>query len=144
MVMRERSGHGWLRRIACSAEAAETALANMNRFMPPLLRQAADLDPVPGQDALDEVCRRFAAAGGVAWFLGGSAALAVRGASVRPHDLDLIVSDADSVRVGELLADGILEPVARGEWPLEHLVGPGVPACKGGVGWRHDARRRSA
>jgi hypothetical protein len=114
----ERSGHGWLRRIACSAEAAETALPNMNGFMPPLLRQAADLDPVPWQDALDEVCRRFAAAGGVDWFLGGSAALAVRGAPVRPHDLDLIVSDADSVRVGELLADGILEPVAKGEWPL--------------------------
>jgi len=54
----------------------------------------------------------------VDWFLGGSAALAIRGASVRPHDLDLIVSDADSVRVGELLADDILEPVARGEWPL--------------------------
>lgn len=114
----ERSGGGWLRRIGCSAEAAEPALANMNRFMPQLLRQAADLDPVPWQEALDEVCRRSAAAGGVDWFLGGSAALAVRGAPVRPHDLDLIVSDADSVKFGELLADGILEPVAKGEWPL--------------------------
>ncbi|MGN6794797.1 MAG: hypothetical protein ACTHJW_20615 [Streptosporangiaceae bacterium] len=113
-----RSGDGWVRQIACSAEAAGPALANMNRFMLPLLRQAADLDPVPWQDAIDEVCNRFAAAGGVDWFLGGSAALAVRGAPVRPHDLDLIVSEADSVRVGELLADGILEPVARGEWPL--------------------------
>src|SRR5690349_6659657 len=53
----ERCGRGWLRRIACPAEAAERALPNMNRFMPPLLRQAADLDPVPWQDALDEVCR---------------------------------------------------------------------------------------
>ncbi|HKR71203.1 MAG TPA: hypothetical protein VJT16_20380 [Streptosporangiaceae bacterium] len=114
----ERSGPGWLRRIGCSAEAARPALANLNRFMSPLLRQAADLDPVPWREALDQVCRRFAAAGGVDWFLGGSAALAVRGAPIRPHDLDLIVSDADSVRVGELLADGILEPVAKSEWPL--------------------------
>jgi hypothetical protein len=114
----ERCGTRWLRRVACSAEAAEAALANLNRFMPSLLRQATDLDPVPWQNALDEVCRRFAAAGGVDCFLGGSAALAVRGAPVRPHDLDLIVSDADSVKVGELLADCILEPVAKGEWPL--------------------------
>jgi len=114
----ERSGPCWLRRIACSAQAAEPALTNMPTFMPPLLRQAADLDPVPWQDALDQVCGRFADAGGVDWFLGGSAALAVRGAPVRPHDLDLIVSDKDSVMVGELLADGILEPVAKGEWPL--------------------------
>ncbi len=114
----ERSGRAWLRRVACPAEAAEPALANVNRFMLPLLRQAADLDPVPWQDALDEVCRRFASDGAVDWFLGGSAALAVRGAAVHPHDLDLIVSEADSVRVGDLLADGLLEPVAAGEWPL--------------------------
>ena len=67
----ERSGDGWLRRITCSAQAAEPALANMDSFMLPLLRQAADVDPVPWQDALDEVCRRFTAAGGVDWFLGG-------------------------------------------------------------------------
>jgi hypothetical protein len=42
----------------------------------------------------------------------------VRGAPVRPHDVDLIVSGADSVKVGELLVDGILEPVAKAEWPL--------------------------
>ncbi len=86
--------------------------------MLPLLRQAADLDPVPWQDALDEVCRRFAEAGGVDWFLGGSAALAVRGAPISPHDLDLIISEKDSVRAGELFADCILEPVATAEWPL--------------------------
>ena len=63
-LARERSGDGWLRRITCSAQAAEPALANMSRYMLPLLRQAADVDPVPWQDALDEVapavrrCRR--------------------------------------------------------------------------------------
>lgn len=108
----------WGRQLACQAAEAEPGLSNLNRFMLPLLRQAAGLEPVPWQDALDEVCRRFAAAGGVAWFLGGSAALAVRGAPVGPHDLDLIVAGEDAVRVGDVLADGILEPVCTGEWPL--------------------------
>ncbi len=114
----QRSAHGWRRPVGCAVAAARPALENLSKYMLPLLRQAAELDPVPWQDALDEVCRRFAEAGGVDWFLGGSAALAVRGAPISPHDLDLIVSEADSVRVGELLADCILEPVATGEWPL--------------------------
>ncbi|MDR2984730.1 MAG: hypothetical protein LBV34_07805, partial [Nocardiopsaceae bacterium] len=71
----ERSGNGWLRRIACPAEATKPALANMKKFMLPLLRQMTDIDPVPWQDALDEVCRRFEGTGGIDWFLGGSAAL---------------------------------------------------------------------
>ena len=65
-----------------------------------------------------EVCRRVAAAGGIDWFLGGSAALAVRGAPVTPHDLDLITAEADAARVGDVLADVIIEPVAAAEWPL--------------------------
>jgi hypothetical protein len=114
----EQAGDGWRRAIACQVAAAEQALANHRRFMLPVLRQATGEDPAPWQDALVEVAGRFAAAGDVDWFLGGSGALAVRGAPVTPHDLDLIVSEADSVRVGDLLADGILEPVATGEWPL--------------------------
>jgi hypothetical protein len=113
-----RAGGGWGRQLACRAATAEPALANLSQFMLPLLRQAAGLEPVPWQDALDEVCRRFAAAGGVGWFLGGSAALAVRGARVMPHDLDLITAEADAVLVGDLLADVIIEPVATAEWPL--------------------------
>ncbi len=114
----QRADAGWGRQLACQVAEAEPGLSNLNRFMLPLLRQAAGLEPVPWQDALDEVCRRFAAAGGVGWFLGGSAALAVRGAPVGPHDLDLIVAGEDAVRVGDVLADGILEPVCTGEWPL--------------------------
>jgi hypothetical protein len=114
----QRDGDRWRRPIACQAAAAEAALPNLGRFMLPVLRQATGEEPVPWQRALDEVLSRFAAAGRVDWFLGGSCALAVRGAPVTPHDLDLIVSEADSVKVGDLLADGILEPVATGEWPL--------------------------
>ncbi len=114
----QRAGAGWGRQLACQAAAAEPALANLDRFMLPLLRQTAGLEPVPWQDALDEVCRRFTAAGVAGWFLGGSAALAVRGAPVTPHDLDLITAEPAAVLVGDVLADGILEPVCTAEWPL--------------------------
>jgi hypothetical protein len=112
----EPVGGGWRRAFACPPLQAEPAFGNLTRMLLPTLRQAADLDPVPWQDALAEVCRRFE--GQVDWWLGGSAALAARGAPVRPHDLDLIVAEADSVLAGELLADGLIEPVTTSEWDL--------------------------
>jgi len=113
----ERVGDGWRRSFAVPVEQASHAFANTRTMLLPALRQAADLDPVPWQTALAEVCRRFAAAG-VDWWLGGSAALSVRGAAIGPHDLDLIIAEADSVRAGDLLADGLIEPVTAGEWDL--------------------------
>ena len=70
---------------------------------------------MPWQDALAEVCRRLDGAG-VDWWLTGSAALAVRGIPVTPGDLDLVVSDEDAHRVGDLLLDCLIEPVAPADW----------------------------
>src|SRR5260370_6110983 len=68
----------WRRSLACPVQAAEAAFANMTRLLLPVLRQTADMEPIPWQDALAEVCRRFAA-DVLDWRLGGSAALARRG-----------------------------------------------------------------
>jgi hypothetical protein len=118
----ERCGGGWRRSFACPPPQAAPAFANLERLLEPALRQATGLDPVPWQDALAEVCRRFIPAG-VDWWLAGSAALAVRGAPLIPGDLDLIVSGPDSIRAGSLLADGLIEPVVRGEWDLSQWWG---------------------
>jgi len=47
----------------------------------------------------------------IKWWLVGSAALAVRGIDVIPHDLDLVVDEASAIRLGELLLDFLVEPV---------------------------------
>ena len=117
-----RCGDGWRRSFGCPPPRAAPAFANLERLLEPALRQTAGLDPVPWQDALAEVCRRLSPAG-VDWWLAGSAALAVRGAQLIPGDLDLVVSGADSVRAGDLLADGLIEPVTRGEWDLSQWWG---------------------
>jgi hypothetical protein len=121
----ERRVGGWCRSFACPAAQAAPAFANLERLFEPALRQAAGLDPVPWQDALAEVCRRFGPAG-VDWWLAGSAALAVRGAPLSPGDLDLIVSGPDSARAGSLLADGLIEPVVRAGWGLSQWWGRAV------------------
>jgi hypothetical protein len=121
----ERVGSRWRRSFACQAARARPAFENLQRLLLPALRQSAGLDPVPWEDALAEVCTRFGPAD-VGWWLGGSAALAARGVPVSPHDLDLIVAGSDAVRVGDLLADGLIEPVVPGEWDLSESWGRAV------------------
>jgi hypothetical protein len=109
-----RDGY-WCREFPAGTQHLDRAWTNFQRLILPMLRQAAGLDPVPWAAALDEVCRRLVPAG-VDWWLTGSAALAVRGIPVTPGDLDLVVSDADARRVGDLLLDGLVEPVAPADW----------------------------
>ncbi|HKE65474.1 MAG TPA: hypothetical protein VKB59_12620 [Micromonosporaceae bacterium] len=120
---------GWCRHFDVRAHHADEAFDNMHRLLEPALRQIAGLDAVPWRDALNEVCARLNPAG-IDWWLGGSAALAVRGADLVPHDLDLIVSGPDSRRVGDLLVDCLIEPVTRGEWHLSDWWGRAVVGCR--------------
>jgi hypothetical protein len=117
-----RHGEGWCKSFDPAAYLADEAFANLQRLLVPALRQVAGLDPVPWADALEQTCRRLIPAG-VDWWLAGSAALAVRGAPLTPGDLDLIVAGPDALRTGDLFADGLFEPVARGEWPISEWWG---------------------
>ncbi|WP_327001559.1 hypothetical protein OHA72_41480 [Dactylosporangium sp. NBC_01737] len=109
-----RDGY-WFKEFPAGTPHLDHAWTNFERLILPMLRQAAGLDPVPWDTALEEVCRRLDPAG-IDWWLVGSAALAVRGIPVTPGDLDLVVSDADARRVGDLLLDGLVEPVAPADW----------------------------
>lgn len=75
-----------------------------------MLLQMAEVHPVPWEAALlawlktvgDEPLQ---------WWLGGSAALAVRGIEVVPHDLDLITDGDGAHRLADLLLDRLVEPL---------------------------------
>ncbi len=105
----------WFKRFPPGTPHLDRAWTNFARLILPMLRQTAGLDPVPWADALATVCHRLIPAG-VDWWLTGSAALAVRGIPVTPGDLDLVVTDTDAHRVGDLLLDGLIEPVAPADW----------------------------
>ena len=130
----------WVRRFPADSPQIEVAWTNFQRLIGPWLRQAAHIEPAPWDDALAEVCRRLNAAG-VDWWLTGSAALAARGLQLSPGDLDLVVSGPDAQRVGDLLADGLVEPVAPADWFSEWwgraIIGARVEWV-GGVGTTAD------
>ena len=91
-------------------------------MLEPLLYQCLGTTVIPWQAALEQVCRKLHA-GGVDWWLTGSAALAVRGGAVIPRDVDLVVADGDAVAVGDLLARGLIEPVCPADWRISNWWG---------------------
>ncbi len=80
------------------------------RYAEPLILQAARAAPVPWEQALEAFLDRVGDTP-LDWWLGGSAALAVRSAPVAPRDFDLIVDDVSAQRLGTLLFDNLVEPV---------------------------------
>jgi hypothetical protein len=106
-------GERFVRRFPSDAAYADAAAARFPLVAEALVLQTAGLEPVPWEDALDEVARRL---DGSRWWLVGSAALAARGVAVRPRDLDLIVDAEEVAQAAECLADGLVEPLVPGGW----------------------------
>jgi hypothetical protein len=106
-----RIGDEWGRAYPVDSPHMELAWGNFTGRIEAMLRQGAHLDPVPWRAALRALCQRTQGSG-VDWWLTGSAALAVRGVSLQPGDLDLVCSVTDVRRLGDLLADVLIEPVA--------------------------------
>ncbi len=75
-----------------------------------MILQAANVHAVPWEDCLLALLQRIEGRY-VNWWLVGSAALAVRGLNVAPHDIDLCVDDVSAKAMGVLLEDCLIEPV---------------------------------
>ena len=84
--------------------------AHFERHMPDLVQQAAHRQPVPWEACLLALLERIEGQG-LNWWLVGSAALAVRGLSVAPHDVDLVVQNQGTTQLRELMLDCLVEPV---------------------------------
>jgi hypothetical protein len=108
----ERHGDEWRHGYPVGTPHLDRCWENFSECAAAMLRQAARLDPVPWREALCEVCERTADIG-LDWWLTGSAALAVRGAPIEPGDLDLVCTAKEAVRLGEIFADALIEPVTE-------------------------------
>lgn len=104
-------GASFLRTFPAGASYAKAAAARFIICAEALVRQAAGLEPVPWQTALETVIAR---AGTKDWWLVGSAALAIRGAAVTPADIDIVAEVDGCVRLANALADLLVEPLAVG------------------------------
>ncbi len=83
---------------------------NFERRAEEMILQTARVHPVPWEKALTTFLN-IVKNKHLDWWLTGSTALAVRGIDVLPRDIDLTVAEADCMKLGELLADYLVEPV---------------------------------
>ena len=87
-----------------------------SRCVEEVILQAADVHPVPWEEALLAFLQRTERQQ-VNWWLVGSAALAARGIDIVPHDIDLSVDDDSAHMLGVVLGDCLIEPVQEvREW----------------------------
>ncbi len=109
----ERAGMVFVRMFPGDAPYAAQAAERFELCGEEMVRQIADLDPVPWEGALELLLDRVGSEG---WMLVGRAARALRGLDATPHDLDL-VSDTDGCdRIAAALADLLVEPLVDGGW----------------------------
>lgn len=107
---------GFARIFPSESPLLDRAYDNFTHYAEEMVLQTAHLRPVPWDRALESLLdilsgERFS------WWLVGSAALAIRGLDVTPHDIDLSVDHAGAHRLAELLADYIVQPVqATPDW----------------------------
>jgi hypothetical protein len=106
----QRDGDEWRRGYPADTPGLDRCWQNLTTCAEPMLRQAAGLEPVPWRETLLELCRRTSGRE-AGWFLAGSAALAVRGVTIEPGDVDLVCSDDGALSLGKIFADALIEPV---------------------------------
>ncbi len=90
-----------------------------------MLRQALGLDPVPFEEALRELVGKVDGplrTDGIPWYVAGSGAVRLLGGGGEPHDLDVGTTRAGVHRLGVLLAEYLVEPVAPTDRPDGELV----------------------
>ena len=83
---------------------------NFARSAEEMILQRAGVHSIPWDQALQALLQRLAQYN-IQWWLIGSAALAVRGLDIIPHDLDLIVDDEGAIKLGEIMSDALIGPV---------------------------------
>lgn len=108
----QRQGDEWRRGYPTDAPGLDICWQNFVRFAEQMLLQAARLQPIRWRETLHELCLRTRGTE-FDWWLTGSTALAVRGASIEPGDVDLVCSAEGAITLGILFADALIEPVVR-------------------------------
>lgn len=88
-------------------------LGRFQEALEPMVRQLAGWDPVPWQSALKQFIA--SAASSIDWWLVGSTALAVRGISIEPRDVDIVVAEEDFSKANDLFEQFIVEPPVETE-----------------------------
>lgn len=118
----EETAAGFAKTFPANAPHLAAIFERFSRCAEEMVLQAANVHPVPWQEALLAFLQRIEGKQ-INWWLVGSAALAVRGLNIVPHDIDLCVDDASAHTLGIMLEDCLIEPVQDVSGWISHWFG---------------------
>lgn len=101
---------GFARSYQADAPFLDKAFENFTRYTETMILQKAGEQPAPWAESLLKFLE-LVSKHEIDWCLVGSAALSVRGIAVEPGDLDLVTSEADTIKLATLLQDHLVQPV---------------------------------
>jgi hypothetical protein len=124
-VLRElfyaKEGEAYTKSFPRTVSNLERVQTNYAAMAEEMFAQVGRLKPTPWEDALLVMARRLEDAG-ISWWLTGSCAGCIRGASLSPHDVDVMLDARDVDRVSDLFADVIIEPIIDTQgWVTSHF-----------------------
>jgi hypothetical protein len=136
----EARPNGWfVRGFPPEAIHLERAYENAQHLLEKLLVQRSGQSAVCWEDAMYTLLR-LVEGQNLDWCVVGSAALALRGLDVIPGDIDLVLPEADSLKLGELALDYLIEPMQiTQEWISKWWARSFMDACVEWVGEVNDS-----
>lgn len=88
---------------------------NFEQYAQEMVLQTARVHAPPWEQALHAFLQRVEPHH-LDWWVGGSAALAIRGLEVTPRDFDIVIDNRGAQHLGHILLDYLIEPVTPVDW----------------------------
>ncbi|MFW6121530.1 MAG: nucleotidyltransferase domain-containing protein [Petrotogales bacterium] len=100
----------------------ERIKTNFLKYGKEIFNQMAYLKEAPWEEGLKEFIKK-AKKQNIDWWLTGSCALSVRGITVNPHDIDIMLNSKDENKIIEIFGDSMIEPLCNSEdWVVKKFA----------------------
>lgn len=112
----KRDDRGWFRPYPMDAPYLERIMPYFTANAERMFAQLAYFEPIPWQHALLAFADRVRGSD-IDWWLTGSCAACIRGVSLNPHDVDIMIDSRCVTAVADCFADVLIEPIVdTGGW----------------------------
>jgi hypothetical protein len=110
MCFYEKVDDAYIKRFPASTPDLDKIMAHYEKYAEEMFLQLVYQRPIPWEKGLLDFVRRVSHSD-VDWWLTGSCAVCLRGISLSPHDVDIMVDSRSVDLIRALFRDNIIEPI---------------------------------
>jgi hypothetical protein len=110
MCFYSQEGEGYTKRFPKDTKYLEKITSYYFDHAQEMFDQLGYFVPVPWEKGLFEFAKELEGKG-IHWWLTGSCAVCIRGISLQPHDVDIMVDSSDVEKISDIFSDYLIEPI---------------------------------